>query len=370
MDNKYILPSLLAMTIAGTANAGFHSEKTYYTLNTDNQNLIKPFIMDGDDATLEDFPYYARIVTTDFVSQYGDFCGASILSEKYILTAAHCVEDVTDNDVGSIAVIINNSKSGNGEVEIDELLAVKNVSIHESYNSVSFDNDIAVIELSDAITSEFTAIDILSSNQVAQYNAVDEFTAVGLGNTNVVRPSDPICSDDNAVRDQDWFNTCKAESDTPAESLLRAQLQNIGDDECETNVSNYYGSQFSKTKQTCALPIQLEGDVTAVCNGDSGGPLTYFDAGTSTYKQFALVSYGSSLGCDEPDAPQVFTEIAGYKSWLSNFIEIEGVEPDEPITDPSFGDDGNFTSGDSGGSTGLFTLFGLLGLTSLRRKRK
>lgn len=375
MDKKIILPSLVAMMVAGTANAGFHSDKTYYSLNSENQNqnnLISPYIIDGTDTTVEEFPYYARLVTTDFANRYADFCGASILSDKYILTAAHCVDDLTDNDLPTIAIIVNNGKAGNGEVAIEELLPVKKFTMHSDYNENTYANDIAVIELETPLASgTYTAIDIPDSATIKEYNSKEIFTAAGLGNTNVTRPNNPICQDEDAVRDQDWFNTCMADSDLPADSLLKADLKNIGDTECLVQVPNYYGGDFSADKQTCALPIQDNGNITAVCNGDSGGPLTYLNA-DSKYKQFALVSYGSSLGCDEPDAPQVFTEIAGYKTWLANFIKIEGVEPDEPVTDPSFGDDGNFTSGngDDGGSTGFLTLLGLFGFVSLRKRKK
>lgn len=42
-------------------------------------------IVGGKDADIEDFPYQ---VSLRFLDDH--FCGASILSEKYVLTAAHC----------------------------------------------------------------------------------------------------------------------------------------------------------------------------------------------------------------------------------------------------------------------------------------
>lgn len=371
MDKRNILPSLIAIAMSSTASAGFYNDKPYYSLNLEESksNNISPFVVDGTETDISNFPYYARVVESDFTSSYRDFCGASVLDELHILTAAHCVDAITENTISNIAVIINNGKAGDGDVSLDELMAIESVHMHEGYNSSTLVNDIAVIKLKTAMT-DFTPIKIYLDNEVSQYNKADTFTVVGLGNTNVVRPTDPICSDENADRDQNWINTCLADSDTPSDVLLSAELNNIGDDRCNTEVSGYYGGSFTASKQACALPIELEGKITASCNGDSGGPLTFMS--DSSYKQFALVSYGSSLGCDETDAPQVFTEIAGYKEWLSKFIDIDGYSgSDEDVSDPSFGDNGNFTSGNGdGGSTGLLSLFGLIGLASLRRKKQ
>lgn len=45
-------------------------------------------IVGGKDAFIEDFPYQ---VSLRFLDDH--FCGASILNEKYVLTAAHCTRE-------------------------------------------------------------------------------------------------------------------------------------------------------------------------------------------------------------------------------------------------------------------------------------
>merc|ERR1712168_1391449 len=57
----------------------------------------------------------------------------------------------------------------------------------------------------------------------------------------------------------------------------------------------------------------------ASCNGDSGGPLNCQNPDGS-WDVHGVVSFGSSMGCNYPKKPSVFTRVSAYMSWINNVI--------------------------------------------------
>ncbi|XP_067848566.1 coagulation factor X-like [Heptranchias perlo] len=69
------------------------------------------------------------------------FCGGAIINENFVLTAAHCV-----NQLRSFTVIL-----GEHNLDVDEgfeqTLNVSRINIHSRYTQATFENDIALLEL-------------------------------------------------------------------------------------------------------------------------------------------------------------------------------------------------------------------------------
>ena len=79
---------------------------------------------------------------------FGYFCGGTIIDSKTILTAAHCYygEDLNRDDFFIAA----------GAVHLDDSSAqtafVESITLHESYNHETINNDIAILKLKTALT--------------------------------------------------------------------------------------------------------------------------------------------------------------------------------------------------------------------------
>lgn len=71
-------------------------------------------------------------------------CGCSVISNKWILTAAHCVENRSPLSLG-VLVGTNDLKNGGTYYEVDKYYA------HEDYNNPDFAYDIAVIRVEGTI---------------------------------------------------------------------------------------------------------------------------------------------------------------------------------------------------------------------------
>lgn len=95
-------------------------------------------IVGGVEVNIEDFPYQAQLLRNGHF-----FCGGSIISREYILTAAHC----TNGSVaGDFAIIAGSSHRGLGRTT-----KVSKIFQHPSYNRQA-DFDISVLSLATPLT--------------------------------------------------------------------------------------------------------------------------------------------------------------------------------------------------------------------------
>jgi len=80
----------------------------------------------------------------------------------------------------------------------------------------------------------------------------------------------------------------------------------------ETN--EYSWAQFETTSRMVCAGFLEKGHVDS-CNGDSGGPLAWFDKNDKKVKIVGIVSWG--YDCAQPNAPGVYAKVTKALDWIS-----------------------------------------------------
>ncbi|WP_043991399.1 serine protease [Vibrio sp. AND4] len=252
--------------------------------NNINDSDFNTFIIGGQQASANQLPFFARLVLHRTGSlQFANICGGTIVNDRYILTAAHCVESKVFTDgwtINDLRVLVKNPTMN--DVFVEEFKDVRSIKIHPYYNADDqWINDIAILELTHPITDNVKSITL--PQDFGDYSNRSVYQTFGLGLTSTNNDSEP-----NYLR---W-----------------AEIQPLSDSECMSMIPT-----FKPQESLCAngFPGRV---YTGICSGDSGGPLTYQD-GNGDYQQIGVVSYGSSK-CESPVIPSVFTEVLNYVPWI------------------------------------------------------
>lgn len=95
-------------------------------------------IVGGQDAVRGQFPYSISI--RDYTSKSIHCCGGAIISDRHILTAAHCLQEKRSQAKNLFVVIGALLREKDGIV-----MNVTNISNHQKFDNETYKNDIAII---------------------------------------------------------------------------------------------------------------------------------------------------------------------------------------------------------------------------------
>ncbi|XP_063314161.1 plasma kallikrein-like [Pelobates fuscus] len=239
-------------------------------------------IVGGEDSSLGEWPWQVSMQLRMPGNVIHHACGGSIISNQWILTAAHCVSDYYQprawNIYGGFLKLSNISLT-TPKFEIDQII------IHPLYKVAESGYDLALLKLKTPIS--FT----------------DHVQAICLP------PQDNSLVIPNSCWITGWGYTVE---DGQAENVLqKAEVPIVPQKECQAN----YSPEKINDKVICAGYKQ--GKVDA-CKGDSGGPIAC--KVDNTWYLFGITSWGE--GCAKARKPGVYTRVTVFANWIEEQIKL------------------------------------------------
>ncbi|XP_064084517.1 clotting factor G beta subunit-like [Macrobrachium nipponense] len=237
------------------------------------KNPFMTRIVGGRPADPKDWPWMAAFVQRSGTVTY---CGGTLISNLFVLTAAHCMKPFSPNEIFVRLGEYDFSNTGDNRPSD---FNVAEVRMHERYNSNTQENDIALVRL----------------DRVVAFN---EFIK-------------PVClpPEGRSFAGLNGFVTGWGTifSGGPTSNVLQEVVVPVWQqDECTTAYPNkiFPGMMCAGAK---------EGGKDS-CQGDSGGPFHVQLFPDRRWLVAGIVSWG--IGCARPENPGVYTEVSKYLGWI------------------------------------------------------
>lgn len=237
-------------------------------------------IVGGNDALPNEAPFFALLLSYD--NNKGTWrnlgCGGALISDRHVLTAAHCVKG---RDGSKDAVIVNAYSPFKNDPRYPfHFSKVLQIDVHPNFNDVSNVNDVALITFQRPVQNltRFPPVRLLSPQQTVAAGQISRIYGFGQTVPNVT---------------------------TSIDKLQVVSIPYI---------------PFSR----CALsyPWSLQPDMICAgqpnsnrdaCAGDSGGPMTITQEGV--VYQLGVVSWGEGR-CGQTSKPGVYSSVQYHYEWL------------------------------------------------------
>lgn len=258
-------------------------------------------IVGGERTEITAYSWLARIQHYDARTNQNMFhCGGSLISKRYVLTAAHCLNGIPKTWTINAVRLGEWDTSTNPDCDDDECydpvqdIRVEKLISHENFINTRTEvhNDIALLRLA----SEAKLTDTITP------------ICLPLGSSFANRPADG-----KRLFVAGWGQT---ETESGSRFKQHVIVPKVTGQHCR---SQYPGANLND-KQICAGGEAGKDS----CRGDSGGPLMEIHEPTRQQPQPAfylvgIVSFGRQ--CGTAGIPGVYTNVNRFENWILNHIE-------------------------------------------------
>ncbi|XP_069044345.1 transmembrane protease serine 9-like [Lepisosteus oculatus] len=258
---------------AGARGELSHSRQPYRDLSS--SPLSRSSIVGGEDAEEGQWPWMACITFPNLSREFC-FCGGSLISEEWVVSAAHCLNR---RSTQRRAIVVLGGYQLAFPSQNQVIRPMRRVIVHELYSDEAQDFDIALVQLETpvSLTKYIQPITLALSTDIFTRRSECWATGWGMKEENV-----PL---------------------EPPQTLQEVRLPIINNRSCQRYYNNLRSSMM------CAGFRQGGKDS---CQGDSGGPLACKKE--DEWVLAGIVSFGR--GCARPNFPGVYTRVSSYRTWV------------------------------------------------------
>ncbi|XP_074845261.1 serine protease 55-like [Carettochelys insculpta] len=228
-------------------------------------------------ATSGEVPWQVSIQTKE-----KHFCGGSIISSWWILSAAHCFTKELPPDLYVAFEAVDQESHQVEKKKLDRLI------LHERFNSSSMDNDIALILLDSPLEFSEQKVPICM----------------------------PFIHDLQTWKDcwvAGWGASAAGDKRKLTNMLKKMPMKLISSKRCSEWIPEL------TVNMLCAGPVEDRRDT---CQRDSGGPLVCTYGNIKRWFAVGIVSRGE--GCRKEWHPRMYTFIFNYLEWIQAETALEG----------------------------------------------
>ncbi|XP_018012779.2 chymotrypsin-like protease CTRL-1 [Hyalella azteca] len=223
-------------------------------------------------ASIAEHPWMAGIFSK---GRDTPFCGGSLISKQWVLTAAHCVLDEAPDDIE----VVLGTNQARPNVKSGRRVKVSRIITNPNYDANNLDNNIALLKMAAPVTysKRISPVCLPYNLNHSDYEG-SAGTITVWGGVGDQEPSEGLEEDDLIIIRGDCF--------IETDGFWLAVTDNMF---CTVGAGKF------------------------ACNADSGGPLTVQSEGR--HIQLGIGSWSLS-SCSAPPYPGIYTKVTNFLPWI------------------------------------------------------